>query len=291
MLKELRHHPRALALAVAVHVALIAALVVSLDWTRHPAPAAQVETVQAVVMDETKVRAEQERLKEAERKKQEQEEQRLKKLEQEAEQARQAREQEQQRLKQLEQEAEKARREREQEQQRLAELEAQRKAEAERLEKQRQAERLAQEKAKEQKRLADLETRRKIEEEKKRETERRLAEQQLKQQLEAEEQAAVDKARQEQAQSIIAQYTSLIQQKVRRNWLKPASAGEGMSCTVRVRLIPGGQVSDARVVASSGDELFDRSVETAVYKAGPLPLPPDAALFDYFRELDFVFKP
>lgn len=282
MLKELRNNPRALALAVAVHVALIAALVVSLDWTRKPAPVARVETVQATVVDETRVRAEQEKLKEAERKKQEEEQQRLRKLGQEAEQAKQARAQEQQRL---------------------AELETQRKAEAERLEglRQQQAEqkrqaeqqRLVEEKAKkdEQKRLADIEAKRKIEEEKKSQEQQARREQQLKKQIEAEDRAAADKAREAAAQSIIAQYTSLIEQKVRRNWLRPASAKEGMSCTVRVRLIPGGEVSDVRVVKGSGDELFDRSVVTAVYKASPLPLPPDASLFDYFRELEFVFKP
>ncbi len=283
MLKELRNNPRALALAVLVHVALIAALLVSLDWTHKPAPTAAVATVQATVVDETKVRAEQEKLNEAERRKQEEERQRLKKLEQEAQ---QAREQERQRLKQLEQETDKARRERAQEQQRLAELEAQSKAEQKR-----QAERLAQEKA-EQKRLADLAAKHKIDEEKKRQEDQARREQQLKNQLAAEEQAAVQQAREGEDQRIIAQYISLIEQKVKRNWHKPASATAGMECTVRVRLLPGGEVSDARVVVSSGDEFFDRSVESAVYRASPLPLPPDAVLFDkYFRDLNFIFRP
>jgi len=44
-------------------------------------------------------------------------------------------------------------------------------------------------------------------------------------------------------------------------------------------------------VRSSGDPTFDRSVETAVYRAAPLPLPPDSALFDRFRELQFIFSP
>ncbi len=275
MLKELRNNPRALALAVAVHVALIAALVVSLDWTHKPAPTAAVATVQATVVDETKVRAEQEKLNEAERRKQEEERQRLQQLQQEAERAKQAREQEQQRLKQLEQETEQeteqARRERAQEQQRLAQETARKD---------------------EQRRLAELEEKRKIEAEKKRQEEQARREQQLKNQLAAEEQAAVQQAREGEDQRIIAQYISLIEQKVRRNWLKPASAKAGMSCTVRVRLIPGGEVSDVRVVVSSGDALFDRSVETAVYKASPLPLPPDAVLFDkYFRDLNFIFRP
>jgi colicin import membrane protein len=46
-----------------------------------------------------------------------------------------------------------------------------------------------------------------------------------------------------------------------------------------------------RIVRSSGDPLFDQSVEKAVYKAAPMPLPPDAALFKYFRELRLIFRP
>jgi hypothetical protein len=37
--------------------------------------------------------------------------------------------------------------------------------------------------------------------------------------------------------------------------------------------------------------LFDRSVENAVHKASPMPLPKDAAVFKYFRELRLIFKP
>jgi colicin import membrane protein len=58
-----------------------------------------------------------------------------------------------------------------------------------------------------------------------------------------------------------------------------------------VRLIPGGDVMHVEVVKSSGDASFDRSVETAVQKAVPLPLPADPALFEKFREITFVFDP
>jgi colicin import membrane protein len=60
---------------------------------------------------------------------------------------------------------------------------------------------------------------------------------------------------------------------------------------VQVSLIPGGEVARVQIVRGSGDPVFDRSVETAVYKASPLPLPPDAALFKHFRELRLIFKP
>lgn len=99
----------------------------------------------------------------------------------------------------------------------------------------------------------------------------------------------------EQAQAAathaLSQYIPYIQQKIQRNWIRPAGSPPGMSCLILVKLIPGGEVVDARVVRSSGDVLFDRSVETAVLKASPLPLPEDPAMFKYFREINFNFNP
>jgi colicin import membrane protein len=128
------------------------------------------------------------------------------------------------------------------------------------------------------KRKAEAEARRKAEAEKRREAE--LA---LQQQLAAEQA--------ERDQGVVAEYTAYIQEKIQKNWLKPAGSPEGLSCTVQVSLIPGGDVARVQIVRSSGDPLFDRSVETAVHKASPMPLPKDAAMFKYFRELRLIFKP
>ena len=62
-----------------------------------------------------------------------------------------------------------------------------------------------------------------------------------------------------------------------------------MSCTLRVRLIPGGEVLSADVVETSGDGAFDRSVVAAVYKASPLPWPEDRDLAARFRDINFIF--
>jgi colicin import membrane protein len=105
------------------------------------------------------------------------------------------------------------------------------------------------------------------------------------------EQQALTAERDRQTQSAIQKYTALIKQKVERNWRKPATANPGMSCTVFVRLIPGGDVAHVEITKSSGDGIFDSSVEKAVYKAVPLPVPPDPSLFDKFRDVRFVFKP
>jgi colicin import membrane protein len=44
------------------------------------------------------------------------------------------------------------------------------------------------------------------------------------------------------------------------------------------------------IIKSSGSAAFDRSVETAVYKAAPLPVP-SGGLFESFRTLRLNFKP
>jgi TonB family protein len=53
-----------------------------------------------------------------------------------------------------------------------------------------------------------------------------------------------------------------------------------------------GTVISAEVISSSGDEIFDRSVENAVEKSSPLPVPNDKELFaEEFRTFQFLFNP
>jgi colicin import membrane protein len=56
-------------------------------------------------------------------------------------------------------------------------------------------------------------------------------------------------------------------------------------------MIPGGDVVSVRIVRSSGDPVFDRSVESAVFQAAPLPVPSEPHLFEAFREFNFIFDP
>jgi colicin import membrane protein len=78
---------------------------------------------------------------------------------------------------------------------------------------------------------------------------------------------------------------------VRSVWVRPVGSRPDNSCTVEVRLIPGGEIvaGSARIIRSSGNGPFDRSVVAAVYKASPLPVP-SGRLFEHFRELRFEFK-
>jgi colicin import membrane protein len=50
-------------------------------------------------------------------------------------------------------------------------------------------------------------------------------------------------------------------------------------------------VLSAKLTKPSGNEAYDSAVERAIFKAQPLPLPQDVALFNKFRELHLTFKP
>jgi len=236
-------------LAVLVHVAIIALLVVSFRWSSdstRPAP----RTIQATALkehpsakppkkdepsqreiDEAKKREEAKKQAEAERKKREEAKRRA---------------------------AEEAKKK----------DEAKRRAEAERK-----------------KREALAAQKRQEDERKKRE-----AEQALRESLAAEEQARAESARAARAATEAEQYKAQIIQKVERNWNKPVDS-KGLECVLKVRVVPGGEVVAVKVVQSSGNAMFDDSVQKAVWKATPLPLPPDPALFEYLREIEFTFRP
>lgn len=86
-----------------------------------------------------------------------------------------------------------------------------------------------------------------------------------------------------------AAYMFAIQQKIARNWVRPASAEVGLECTVNVRQLPGGEVIDVSLGRCNADETVRRSIESAVRKASPLPAPRDPKVFD--RDLTLIFRP
>jgi hypothetical protein len=87
----------------------------------------------------------------------------------------------------------------------------------------------------------------------------------------------------------MAAYQFALQQKVLRNWARPSSAKAGLDCLVQVRQSATGEVISARVVSCNGDAAVERSIEAAVYKASPLPLPENRVMFD--PNIRFRFMP
>lgn len=130
--------------------------------------------------------------------------------------------------------------------------------------------------------------------EKKRADERRKkeAETALQSEVAAEEKRRADAERLRKEQSETDKYHLLIKQQVSRSWNIPTTSRKGLKCTLRVRIVPGGEVLAVNVVVSSGDAAFDRSAVSAIYKASPLQVPSDADLFNrVFREFNFDFDP
>jgi colicin import membrane protein len=257
--------------AVALHVAILAALTLTLHWpsTRvaiAPAP------IQGVIVDQSALRAEQQRRdQEAQRK---QREERLK---------REAAEQ-QQREKE-------ANEKRVAEQLRLKEQADREKAEAVK----REQERVVQEKAaKAAKEKAEQEARDKqAKEDAARKQKDALAAKQ-KAQLDAETQreAALEAARMEAERTgVMADYILQIQNQIARNWNQPLSAKPGLECRINVVQLLTGDVVDAKVdnAHCNGDDAVKRSIEAAVLRASPLPKPPSQAVFE--RNLIVTFRP
>jgi colicin import membrane protein len=86
-----------------------------------------------------------------------------------------------------------------------------------------------------------------------------------------------------------AQYIAQLANKIERAWIKPPTARAGLDCVVNITQVPGGEVTTASVSKCNGDEAARRSIVDAVYRASPLPSPPDPALFE--RNLVIHFHP
>ena len=209
----------------------------------------------------------------------------------------QTRERLERRQRQLQQEAEQQRQQEEADRQRELEEERLRQEEAERL-RQQQLERQRLLDEEERQRLLEEERRREAEREQENQRQRELAEQERRrQQEEAErarlaEEAAAAAARTEF--EVVQSGVALIQQIVEENLSRPPSARNGMRAVLQVGMLPTGEVTDVVIVTSSGDPAFDRSAETAVYRAQPfseLQQMPINIFNANFRSLSLIFEP
>lgn len=90
-------------------------------------------------------------------------------------------------------------------------------------------------------------------------------------------------------QSLKASYVRAIQVHVEQRWYEPPGGVQGLSCTIFVTQIPGGEVVGMRFGTCNGNAAVRQSIETAVRNASPLPAPPEPRLFE--REVKLVFTP
>lgn len=90
-------------------------------------------------------------------------------------------------------------------------------------------------------------------------------------------------------QGLKASYVRAIQAHVEQRWFEPPGVTQGLSCTIYVMQIPGGEVVGMRFGSCNGGAAVRQSIETAVRNASPLPAPPEPALFE--REVELIFTP
>ena len=258
---------RSLLLSLLLHAVIAGVLFFSFDFTVAPPPKPKINIVNAVSVDKQQVEKEIKRLADREQVKRQKEIDRQKALEKKAAEVERKAKEEQKKLvqtKKKKQEAEKKREEKKQK-----EFDKKRQLEQERKKKE------VAEKKREQERKRQEE-----------EAKRLAAEKALQEQLEAERQAM-----QKQQDSIeLGQYTLLIERAVENNFNK-LGLESGLSCVILIRLLEGGKVADVLITQSSGNDLFDKRAEDAVYKTSPLPVPDEARLFNRMSTIEFSFSP
>jgi colicin import membrane protein len=110
-----------------------------------------------------------------------------------------------------------------------------------------------------------------------------LEQQALQQQLQAQQTARQN--------SVVDEYRRRIQEKIKSRINTPPDLKGNPQAEFDVIVLPGGTIWRVALTRSSGQPAYDNAVENAIRKSEPLPLPPDQALFNKFRELHLKFRP
>lgn len=123
--------------------------------------------------------------------------------------------------------------------------------------------------------------------------EQKMLKELAREQAEAELQARKEaEARAERAAVMTSEYTLLIKNQIQSQWRYPPAVDASMEVELKLTLVPTGEVVQVQIVKSSGNQALDRSVEQAIYKASPLSVPQDIAIFEQrFRNFTMKFRP
>ncbi|MFQ3245933.1 MAG: colicin import membrane protein [Arenicella sp.] len=257
--------------AAVVHLLVIAALLYNFSnneprETIDAFEAEKIDTVKASVIDESQIKDQQEKLKKAD-------------LERERK-KREEKQRQQDELKKIQQQSD-------QEQQKVIDLQDKQKLEKEKLESQRKAIALKKKKDEARRKKNEKIAKQKEEAEKKRIAELKkqvareeedLRERQRINKLLAEEEAerlqlAADRRAKERTTTVMSQYSAKIEQAIKDKWRVAPGTESWRVAKINIKLSPDGQVLKVVVINSSGSQDYDRSVETAVLQASPLPFP------------------
>jgi colicin import membrane protein len=102
---------------------------------------------------------------------------------------------------------------------------------------------------------------------------------------------AEDAAKKVRIAGVVDRYKALITHAISQQWILPDHADSRLSSQFRIKLAPNGAVLEVSLIRSSGDSILDRSAQSAIYKASPLPVPSDPELFNLFRDISLTVRP
>lgn len=293
----------AISAAVGLHLMLGIFLMLNADFTPKPTPIAkkQMKVIDAVVIDESKLQQQVDKLKKQQAAVKKREDDRIKELERRASAAQKKRQKEAERIKTLE----KARKKKENEKKKADAAAKKSKTIAANEEKKRKAkeqERKQSEKAaadakakriKEEKAANDAaeERRRKkiADEKRKKEAAERAEQERLLEQQMLEEMAERQSARSQQVMTEVDKYSALIIQAIERNFIQDEAQMRGKSCKLKIKLASSGFVIN--VQAGQGDKVVCQEAIKAVNKAGTLPVSKDPLVFKELQNISLTYAP
>ncbi len=94
------------------------------------------------------------------------------------------------------------------------------------------------------------------------------------------------------ARAITEDYRARISARIRQRVILPPDLQGNPEAIYTVSLLPGGTVTEVRLLQTSGVATYDAAVERAILAAQPLPVPEDPALFQAnFKNLRLNFRP
>jgi len=290
MLDWIKENSTAFAVAVVLHLLFLTALLVNwhMDKPEHVV-LEQGEIIQVSAVDASSYDAELKKIEQKKRAEQRKKADAIRKAK--------AREKAKKKKKQQEIRTKKEQQRRLEELKRKQALEKKKKAEKKKAEKKKAEKKKERKKAEQKKKIA--EQKRQQEKKKKAAQEKQRLEQKKKQQIaEQKRQAEVKLKEQRQraeklrrSKGIINRHVALISKKIEHHWRQPLNFSSGLQCKVEISLLHSGKVTSVKVVESSGDREFDRSVENAVRRASPLPVPTDSVIFKEFEIMILRFEP
>jgi colicin import membrane protein len=147
-------------------------------------------------------------------------------------------------------------------------------------------------KQKEEKQRLEKAAARQLAEKRAEQAERRMEEVERQSQANAQAQHKAQEAAAVAAGKVVDEFIAKIAAKIRRYIVLPPGVSANIRAEFKVTLLPSGEVLNASLGKSSGNDAYDNAVERAILKAQPLPLPPaEKNLFNRFRDLRLKFSP